>query len=1448
MKGQTDRPPECSGDLPPGRAAGTASTAASSTAATEWNEAGHRLAGLQTILDSMTDIVLGFDSQGRLVQANAALQQLLGMDVTGVTFEQQAALFHKFGVSHPDGQPIREHDRHVFRALQGATIPDKIYRITAADGRKTAYSCSSAPITVGAKIVGSVTVGHDITERVQAADALRASEERYRLLAETMLQGVVHQDADGKIIALNPAAERILGGTREELLGSSSVHLERQTIREDGSPFPGLEHPAMVALRTGQPVHGVIMGVFNPPLGAYRWISIDAVPACRAGETRVAEVYTVFEDITERKRTEEAARSAADMFAKTFQHNATAMALSRMDSAQILDINDRWTELTGFSRAEIIGKNTTELGMWKDPTIRDAMVREVQLHGSVRDQECTCFHKNGQEWLALFSAHVITIGGEQVIVSSALDITARKRAEEALQNSEALLRSIAVNSTDVIFVKDREGRFVFMNPAGYRLNGLTPAQLIGHQKAEVHAQPEEAARSRAEDLRVLASGERVTGEETFTAPDRSQHVFLTTKGPRTDGQGQIIGLIGVAHDITERKQAEQAIRQLNESLEKRVQERTTHLLRINRALGMVSDCHQKILQATTEAELLRQICATMVEVGGYRMAWAGYAQDDAAQSVLPIAQAGAEEGYLETIRVTWADTERGCGPTGRAIRTGRPAVIRNIRSDPQFAPWRAPALARGYASCIALPLQVEGRTLGALMSYAADADAFDEAEANLLADLTKDLSYGLQTLRMRAARERAEGELARYREQLEELVQQRTRELSRLNRAVEQSPVSIVITDKRACIEYVNPHFCEVTGYTASEALGQNPRLLKSGSQPPEFYTDMWRALAAGKQWQGEFENKRKDGTCFWEHASISPLRDDTGEIMSYVAVKEDITEHKHIEAALRASQTQLRQTNEALEERVRERTATLARTNAQLELTLADLRDSEEVYRVLVDTTPDFIYSLDKTGRHTAVNRALCEALGLPDHQLIGRTHAELGFDDASVHLRSDLHRRALNGEVVHAELVTTLPRGALRTFDVSLQPIRDSMGAVIGVRGRSRDITDQRKAEAQALQSQKLEAVGILAGGVAHDFNNLLTIILGYSESLLREIHAGDPLQLDVREIQDAGLRAASLTRQLLAFSRKQALQPEVLDLNAVVRNLEKMLRRLIGEDILFQTALADDLEHVRADPGQLEQVIMNLVVNARDAMPQGGTLTLATHNVRLDAHAVKGHSELTPGPHILLAISDTGCGMDERTKAKVFEPFFTTKEKGKGTGLGLSTVYGIVKQSGGSIELDSAPHRGTTFKIFLPRVAAATSVPVKKPVATTQGQGELVLLVEDDDALRGLFQAQVKALGYRAHVAANGGEAVLAVEEKGLRPVLLLSDVVMPGMSGAVLAKRLLKTQPGLKVLFMSGYTEDAIEHHGVRDLDKPLLTKPFNFATLARKIREVLESEQNATTIA
>jgi nitrogen-specific signal transduction histidine kinase/ActR/RegA family two-component response regulator len=399
--------------------------------------------------------------------------------------------------------------------------------------------------------------------------------------------------------------------------------------------------------------------------------------------------------------------------------------------------------------------------------------------------------------------------------------------------------------------------------------------------------------------------------------------------------------------------------------------------------------------------------------------------------------------------------------------------------------------------------------------------------------------------------------------------------------------------------------------------------------------------------------------------------------------------------------------------------------------------------------------------------------------------------------------------------------------------------------------DITELKRAEEekallqeQLRQSQKVEAIGRLAGGIAHDFNNLLTVIKGYSELSRLRFKEGDPLRENMDEIQNATERAASLIRQLLAFSRRQVMEMKVLDLNTLLRDLDKMLRRVIGEDIALVTLLAEDLGRTRADVGQIEQVIMNLAVNAKDAMPSGGKLTIETANVELDKSYARSHVDVKQGHYVMFSVSDTGVGMTTEVRERIFEPFFTTKEKGKGTGLGLSTTYGIVKQSGGHIWVYSEQGKGTTFKIYLPRVNEPLEDITKDVLKEKLPRGnETILVVEDEEEVRKLTAKILERQGYRILETSNGDDALLACERRKGPIHLMLADIVMPGMSGSELAKLLKPLYPEIKILYMSGYTDNAVVRHGVLKKGVNYIQKPFTTEGLARKVREVLDKDSD-----
>ena len=502
-------------------------------------------------------------------------------------------------------------------------------------------------------------------------------------------------------------------------------------------------------------------------------------------------------------------------------------------------------------------------------------------------------------------------------------------------------------------------------------------------------------------------------------------------------------------------------------------------------------------------------------------------------------------------------------------------------------------------------------------------------------------------------------------------------------------------------------------------------------------------------------------------------------------------------------------------------------------------LARSQATYRSLVEDSSFGIFQSALDGRLIAANPGLVSMLGYESEGELLRTN--LGTDVyVDPGQRARLIQAVLKAGTLAAESQWRRKDGKTITVRQTGRVVRDAQGRVEYFNAIVEDVTERQLLEAQLRQAQKMESVGRLAGGVAHDFNNVLTAIFGYADLVLEDLPLGSAARQDIEEIRKAAERAAALTRQLLAFSRQQVLAPVVLSVNDLVEDIAKMLLRLVGEDIAVRLALARDAGNVRADPGQLQQVLMNLVVNARDAMPTGGKLLIETANAALTEQYAELHQPVVPGAYVMLAVSDTGIGMDAETKARIFEPFFTTKEKGRGTGLGLSTVYGIVKQSGGYIWVYSEPGRGTTFKLYFPRVVEpAEALPPPKETATLSGT-ETILLAEDDEMLRPLSKGLLEKLGYRVLEAENV-ERALAVASAYAGPIhLLVSDVVMPGASGRELARRLAPTRPDTRVLFVSGYTDDAVVHHGMLEPGLTFLQKPFTPAALARKVREVLDA--------
>jgi len=602
----------------------------------------------------------------------------------------------------------------------------------------------------------------------------------------------------------------------------------------------------------------------------------------------------------------------------------------------------------------------------------------------------------------------------------------------------------------------------------------------------------------------------------------------------------------------------------------------------------------------------------------------------------------------------------------------------------------------------------------------------------------------------------------------------------------------------------------KILGYSADE--------LKNSSSMDQIHPDdreRVKAAAAEARLTGigknlEYRIRHKNGTWMVLESTSSVIGDATGVPEKLVIVNRDITARKKASEALRLS---------------------------------------EVSFRSVIENAPYGIYRAQASGKLLLANPALQKMLGYESQaELLQLNLASDVYVDPLEHTRVKelfTHQKEFTDVQVDWKRKDGTPIKA-RLTGWFVKSVAES-AAYFEV--FAEDVTEKWLLERQLRMAQKMEAVGRLSGGIAHDFNNLLGVIIGYSQVLKRTLPPGTAFLEHAEEIEKAGQRAATLTRQLLAFSRQQVLAPAVLNLNSLISEMEKMLPRLIGEDIEIVIALDPAIGSIKADQGQLEQVVMNLAVNARDAMPDGGKVVITTSNASLDDAWTRLHPGSKVGDYVMLSVADTGTGIDSETLAHIFEPFFTTKERGKGTGLGLATVYGVVKQSGGYVWVETAPGKGAAFQIYLPRIEEPVSVPeVVAPIVEAFRGAETILLVEDADALRKLTHMLLEQHGYRVLVAENGAAALQLIEQKPERINLLLSDVIMPGLNGRALAERLQLRQPGLKVLYMSGYTDDAIVDHGVLAAGTHLLHKPFSEESLIHKVREVLDADTAVPPIA
>jgi PAS domain S-box-containing protein len=1081
-----------------------------------------------------------------------------------------------------------------------------------------------------------------------------------------------------------------------------------------------------------------------------------------------------------------------------------------------------------------------------------------------------------------------------LLADLAWDIAERKLADQDLRRSEAKLLDLYENAPCAYLSVGPDAVIKLCNQRAAQLLGYSREELIGKPVLELYVDQPEGKEKADQIFKRFLAGEPIADEELQMqkADGSPLWISLTVNGVR-DSDGHLVESRSMVLDISERKQAEEVHR------------------RLTRELRAISNCNQTLLRAVDEQTLVNDICRIICDEAGYRLAWVGYAEDDEDKTIRPVAWAGFDSGYVADAKLSWADdTERGQGPAGTVIRSGEIVCVQDFTTELQMALWRDSALKRGYRSGIALPLKDEhANVFGVLLIYAAEINAITVEEIRLMGELADDLAFGIITLRTRTERKRAAEDLRKMNErfslaahaarlgvwdwdiQRNELVwddgmyalygikrddftgayeawlkgvhpddRARTDEMSQLalsgereydtefrvvwpdgnihylkaygqvvgdsgGTALRMTGINFDVTEPKLAEEATlrlasivessddaiigktlegdivswNTGAERLYGYTAGEVIGKPISMLVPHGLLDELPEILLKIKMGEAVVHLETKRLRKDGRIVDVSVTVSPIKNSAGEILGASSIVRDITQHRLAAEAL-------------------------SRAN----------KDWEQTF----DAIPDMVMVLDRQHKILRANHAMVAVLGKPEEELKGRLCFEL-FHDTDKPPTFCPHSLLLKDGKVHSTELFEPKYG--RCFDIQVSPLSDETGTVIGSVHIVRDITEQKNLQKQLLQAQKMESLGTLAGGIAHDFNNLLQIIIGYSDMLLFDKKPSDKEHEGLRAIHHAGKEGAELAKRILAFSRRLEPNARPVNLNNEILRVQKMLKRTVSKMIRIEVLLADSLMTVMADPSQMEQVLLNLVVNAQHAMPDGGRLTIETTNVALDEDYSRSHVEVRPGRYVLLSVSDTGHGMDKEVLEHIFEPFFTTKGVDEGTGLGLAMVFGIVKSHKGHIICYSELGAGTTFKIYLPAFAEET----EQDFAVTQQApafgNETVLLVDDEKSVRKLGEQMLKMAGYTVLSATNGREALEVYRANQDRIAIVLLDLMMPEMGGKQCLDELLKINPNIKVVIASGYSANGPTKNALTAGARGFVNKPYDMGQMLAVVRSVLDAK-------